>query len=255
MSVIKGRQDGLFVSSTGTEIGKTIAVSGISAWFKAHMKRPPQVWKPVQSGVQLGDVIADSYRLKHGGWLTNVPEKEIVSSTFRAPLAPMAAARREQSAISYTSLIEEGRVRMGRQGPLLIEGAGGVAVPFTPSKTMAHLAADLGLPMMIVAAPLLGTISHTVTAIHYARYCGVQEIKVVIGGVTPQIQDESLPDVKENAAIIEELTGVPVLGIMPWLPHPVTYSEVEWRLWREEWVQAMEEQTVWTDWLRQCLRT
>ncbi|WP_028544616.1 dethiobiotin synthase [Paenibacillus taiwanensis] len=253
MSDVKGRTAGLFVSSTGTELGKTIAVSGISAWFKVHTKRSPQVWKPVQSGVQLGDVNADSYRLKHGGWLTDVSEKEIVSSTFSAPLAPMAAARREQSTIFYAALLEEGRRRMERQGPLLVEGAGGVAVPFTPNKTMAHLAADLELPLLIVAAPLLGTISHTVTAIHYARNCGVQEMKVVIGGMTPQLQEERLSDVEENAAIIEELTGVPVLAMMPWLPHPVTYSEVKWQLWREEWVQAMEQQQAWTDWLSQCL--
>lgn len=240
---------GIFVSSTGTEQGKTILASGIAAWWKSVTGAAPAVWKPVQSGVQWGASNADSYRLKWGGGLEDKQEQDIVSLAFSAPLSPLAAAARENVSINCAALRREGITRLSQGLPLVVEGAGGVAVPFANTYTMCSLASDLELPMLIVAQPLLGTISHTVTAVHYAREQGIPDIAVVMGGLAPE-QLEREHECEENAQIIAEQAQVPVLGRLPWIPQPVMHDPHAWSSWRAQWVEAMSRVSLLCDWLK-----
>ena len=89
--------------------------------------------------------------------------------------------------------------------PLVIEGAGGVLVPMTRTILSADLFARWGLPVVLVAATGLGTISHTATAVESLRGRGV-----ILHGIA--FVGEDNPD---NIATIAELTGARVLGRLP----------------------------------------
>lgn len=243
-------QRGVFVSSTGTEQGKTVLASGIAAWWHRESAQLPEVWKPVQSGAQWGDAAADSYRLKWGGGLTHKEEQELVTLSFCAPLSPLAAAEREGIELDFASLIAEGASRLSDTTPLIVEGAGGVAVPFTKEHTMTDLAIALQLPMLIVANPLLGTISHTVTAVEYVRSRGLADVAVIMGGLSPERGDRE-QECHDNVRIISDMASVAVLGRMPWLPHPECHDARSWEKWRVQWLALMGEQQPLCDWLRQ----
>ncbi|MDU5146069.1 MAG: dethiobiotin synthase [Paenibacillus dendritiformis] len=240
---------GLFVSSTGTETGKTIVASGIAAYLHSVRRRKLSLWKPVQSGVALGAPDADSYRLRMGSGMSELAEEGIATWTLREPLAPWMASEREGVRLSVEALLEEGRRRMESDEFLLAEGAGGIAVPFTREMTMADLAQGLGLPVLLVAAPGLGTVSHTVTAISYARQRGIADIGVVFSG-PPEAATER--EREENGRMIEAMTNVPVLGAMPWLPQPEGIHAADpsaWAAWRGRWLQCTMRLSRLTEWL------
>lgn len=229
---------GLFVSSTGTEVGKTVVASGIAAYLHSVRRRKLSLWKPVQSGVALGSPDADSYRLRMGSGMSELAEEDVATWTLREPLAPWMACEREGIRFSVEALMEEGSRRLESDAFLLAEGAGGIAVPLTREMTMADLAQGLGLPVLLVSAPGLGTVSHTVTAIHYARERGNDDIAVVFSG-PPEAASER--EIQENACMIEAMTNVPVLGLMPWLPQPEGIQAADpsaWAAWRERWLQC-----------------
>ncbi|TVX88363.1 dethiobiotin synthase [Paenibacillus agilis] len=255
MALLEGRfGKGIFISATGTEIGKTVVASGISHWMHIHKSGTTALWKPVQSGVELGTVEADSYRLLKGSGLTNVEERDLVTWTFDEPLAPWAAAKREGLDIDMAELIAEGERRLRAVDRLVVEGAGGVAVPFHARHTMADLSAALQLPMLIVAAPLLGTVSHTVTAVQYARSKGVKDVAVLFSaaGITPTTylnNNAYEQQLHENAEMIESLAEVSVLGAVPYLPHPNRMDEEMWSNWRKAWLRETAHITALYDWL------
>jgi dethiobiotin synthetase len=73
------------------------------------------------------------------------------------------------------------------------------------------LATLLGLPLLIVARAHLGTLNHTFLTVRYARERATPVIGVVLNGRDPAADD---PSVDDNAAMIEEMCAVPVLGTL-----------------------------------------
>jgi len=94
---------------------------------------------------------------------------------------------------------------------MLVEGAGGIMVPIIGRYLMADLAKLLGLPVLIVARPGLGTVNHTLLTVEYAKARGLQVAGIIINGFK---QSEAGLAEKTNLGLIEELSGVPVVGII-----------------------------------------
>lgn len=229
---------GLFVSSTGTGIGKTIVTAGIGAYYRELCQRRIRVWKPVQSGVTVGDPEADSYRLRMGIGLIDTSEEEVATWTLQDPLAPWMAFERAGIAFAFDRLLEEGRKLQEDGSFLLAEGAGGIAVPFSMEHTMADAARELHLPVLLVASPGLGTVSHTVTAVQFARDRGITDMAVVFSG-SPTLADNR--ELEENAYMIETIAKVPVCGLVPWLMQPAHARATEhaaWAAWRKQWLES-----------------
>ncbi|MBI5155305.1 dethiobiotin synthase, partial [Candidatus Poribacteria bacterium] len=94
---------------------------------------------------------------------------------------------------------------------VLVEGAGGIAVPVTDTLDMAGLAARWNLPVLVVARAGLGTLNHTALTVAYARQRGLRAAGIVINGWPEE------PGVAEstNPAELERLTRLPILGRVP----------------------------------------
>ncbi|MDB5055153.1 MAG: dethiobiotin synthase, partial [Bacilli bacterium] len=193
-----------------------------------------QLWKPVQSGAALGTPAADSYRLLHGSGLAG-SEADIASHTFTAPVAPWLAARLAGTPLIYRDLVAEGRRRLARGGCLLVEGAGGLLVPLADEQRMVDLAADLELPLLIIARTGLGTVNHTLLTVECARQAGLEVLGVILNGCEPAGQSMAA----DNARMIEQFGKVSVLGILPWLAHD-RWDEAGWKVWRQRWTSELE---------------
>ena len=120
---------GLFVTGTDTGVGKTVLTAALAASFRAE-KLNVGVWKPVQSGALLGNGITDAERLLQGSGIDERPEA-VAPFTFEAPLTPLLAAKQAGVTLTMKALISAGEPLNKRYDALLIEGAGGTAVPLT----------------------------------------------------------------------------------------------------------------------------
>jgi dethiobiotin synthetase len=99
---------------------------------------------------------------------------------------------------------------------LLVESAGGVLSPYSEDLTAADLAAALGLPLLLIARNALGTINHTALAIAELRRRHLPLTGVLFVDTTAV----STPDRAHNPRLVRALTGVRVLGTLPFLPVP-----------------------------------
>jgi dethiobiotin synthetase len=205
--------NGLFVTGTDTGVGKTVVTAGIVCALRAR-GHAVGVAKPVQSGALTLDPEGDAMLLKR--W-TRVAESpgEIAPFSFAAPLAPSVAAELEGRAVDRAYVLAHVRAVAERYEAVVVEGAGGLLVPLGEDWTIADLARDLALPVLVVARAGLGTVNHSALTVRVARDAGLDPIGVILNGPT----DDSTG---ANARLIERVADVPVLGHMPQLDGELT---------------------------------
>jgi len=157
-----------FVTSTGTDIGKTfistaIVQGGIATNHSCY------AIKPIISGFDQNDVInTDTGRLITALGLSHDIETINSLSPWRysAPISPDIAASREGDKIDFGDLIEFCQQAIGRvQDILLVEGVGGAMVPLDDHHTVTDWISVLDIPVLLVAGTYMGTISHILTAL------------------------------------------------------------------------------------------
>jgi dethiobiotin synthetase len=158
----------IFVSGTGTDVGKTFVTTGLIRHFLAGGGAVDAI-KPVVSGFDPADLAAsDSGALLAAlrRPLTLAEAQRISPWRFAAPLSPDMAAKREGRAIAFDVVTDFCRSAMAaHRGHLFIEGIGGIMVPLDQSHTVLDLITQLRLPLLLVAGTYVGTISHTLTAL------------------------------------------------------------------------------------------
>jgi dethiobiotin synthetase len=173
----------IFVTATGTDVGKTFITAGLIRHLRAA-GRPVDAIKPVVSGFdpaawQDTDPAALLAAL---GRPISLDEIERISPwRFKAQLSPDVAARREGRTIDFKELTEFCRRAMAaRKGVLLIEGVGGIMVPLDQHRTVLDLMSMLRIPVILVAGSYVGTISHTLTALEVLARRNIDIAAVVI---------------------------------------------------------------------------
>lgn len=204
---------GVMVVGTDTGVGKTW-VTGAMVGLLRSVGVDAFAWKPVQSGSAPGDPEADSARLKWLGGLEE-PEELICPATLAEPLAPALAARRAGVVLDparWRDLLA-GWIR--RREMVFVEGAGGIAVPLADGYTVADLAADAGIPLLLVARAGLGTVNHIVLTVAYARQRGLRVKGLILNGYGKEGES---PAERTNPDLIRASTDVPILGRVPWIP-------------------------------------
>ncbi len=149
---------GLFVTGTDTGVGKT-AVSCALARALRGRGVDVGVMKPIETGVPAAGP-EDARALREAAGAADRLE-EICPLRFALPAAPTVAAEAEGREVDLALLRRSAEGLASRHELLLVEGAGGLLVPAAPGRSMADLAAELGLPLLVVARTRLGTINHT----------------------------------------------------------------------------------------------
>ncbi len=201
---------GLLVTGTDTGVGKTVITAGLARVLTDRDEKIG-VMKPVETGCPEDGWPADAGFLARAARVDD-PMDLVVPCRFREPLAPLVAARREGRVVDVEKIREAFGKLTVKYDRLLVEGAGGLSVPLTEDVDTAELAALLGLKVLVVARPGLGTLNHTRLTVHYARAHGLQVIGVVISGFDPHTKDVAE---RTNPEVIESRCAVPVLGLVP----------------------------------------
>lgn len=181
---------GVIVTGTDTGIGKTVFAAALAGALGATY------WKPIQCGLDGG---GDSERVRA---LAELPPDKILPEAYRLRLAasPHRAAEAEGLEISISNL------RLPEiEGPLVIEGAGGLMVPVNRQTLMLDVFASWRLPVVLVARTALGTINHSLLSIEALNGRNIPIFGIVFVG----------DEVADSERTIAEMGNVRRLGRLP----------------------------------------
>ena len=193
---------GVFVTGTGTDVGKTVLAAAIARSMAATGARV-SVFKPAVSGLDQ-DAEPDHALLRRAAGSTQ-SDAEVAPYRFGPPVSPHLAAELVGEPIDPEHVVASARAAAEGADFLVCEGVGGLLVPLTLGYLVRDFARELGLPVVIAAAPGLGTINHTLLTVEAARAVGL-EAKLVV--LTPWPDDPSAVE-RSNRNAIEQLCEVP----------------------------------------------
>lgn len=206
---------GYLVTATDTGVGKTVVTAGIAAAL-ARRGVDVGVMKPFATGARRvgGRLVSDDALFLQRAAGNDDPLDLINPVCLRPPLAPSIAARVARKTVNLDGALAAWRDLRSRHSTMVVEGVGGLLVPLFTGFTVAHLARRLSLPLLIVTRPTLGTINHTALTVHAARSFGLRVAGLVINHAA---KIRPGPAERHNPAALEAETGVPILGIVPYL--------------------------------------
>jgi dethiobiotin synthetase len=186
---------GVFVTGTGTEVGKTVVAAAIA---RTHAARGEQVavFKPAVSGLAEGGESDHSLLRRAAGSAQS--DDEIAPYRYGPPVSPHLGAEMVGETIDRERLLAVARAAADGAGFLVCEGVGGLMVPLTLGYLVRDLARELALPVVIAAAPGLGTINHSLMTVECARAVGLEVAAVVL---TPWPDDPGTVEASNREAI------------------------------------------------------
>ncbi len=168
---------GVFVTGTGTEVGKTVVAAAIARTLAAEDKRVA-VFKPAVTGLEEKGETDHALLRRASG--SQQGDEEIAPYRYDPPASPHLAAALAGEEIDPARLREAAQAAAAGADAIVCEGVGGLLVPLSPTYLVRDLAADLGYPIVIVAAPGLGTINHTLLTVEAGRAAGLEVAAVVL---------------------------------------------------------------------------
>ena len=198
---------GIFITGTDTSIGKTVVTAALALSLEG-MGLNVGVMKPIQTGTEVPGISdLEFIELVTG---RSYPGEDHCPYSFKKPLSPLAASRIEGREIS----IEKIKRAYGRLSDahdiVAVEGAGGLLVPILENYYMSDLARDLGLSLILVTRPDLGTLNHTALTVESANARGLSVLGIIISNFPAE------PSVVEttNPALLRHMTGLPIIGVL-----------------------------------------
>lgn len=214
---------GVFVTGTGTEVGKTVVAAAIARTLAAS-GRSVAVFKPAVSGLDdYADGGEPDHSLLRRASGSDQTDDEIAPYRYGPAVSPHLAAELAGEAIDPTRLMTAARAASRRGDFLVCEGVGGFLVPLTPGYLVRDLARELSLPVAIAASPGLGTINHTLLTLEAVRSVGLEPAAVIL---TPWPSDPG-PMEDSNRATIADLGQVSVEVLPPLdLARPGSWPDV-----------------------------
>jgi dethiobiotin synthetase len=228
---------GLFVTGTGTDVGKSVLGAALLAAMAAAGE-PVRAHKPVLTGLAGRGPIdrvqptADSRRpadhellgaAAHSSWpadhellgaAAGMPPEEVTPLRYGPAVSPHLAAAMAGEHIDPAGLLAAG-FAAASAGTAIVEGVGGLLTPLADGYTVCDYALALGLPVLIAARPGLGTINHTLLTVAAARAAGL-ELRAVV--LTPWPSRPSRLE-RSNRETIARMAGLEVAGL-PRVHHP-----------------------------------
>ncbi len=218
---------GLFITATDTGAGKTF-VAAIIARALRMQGQVVRACKPVATGA---DWISGRWLSEDTRILAEATGDEEVGKitpwTFATPAAPPVAAQAAGVTLRLDELAAAVRRREAPETTVLVEGIGGLLCPLTENETVADLATELDLPLVVVARRSLGTLNHTLLTLEVAQVRRLRVAGVVVCETSPMTGMAEETNVEE----LRRRIGVPLLAVVthqrkgaPWAA-----PTVDWR--------------------------
>ncbi len=216
----------LFVSGIDTGIGKTIATGLMAAWFQEQGHRPI-TQKLVQTGCQItSDDIQVHRRLMGVEPLPEDNENTTCPLIYSFPASPHLAAALAGDSIDTERIVACARRLAACYDIVLVEGAGGLCVPLTHDTVAIDFVAQQKWPVILVSAPRLGSINHTLLSLEAIHTRGIELAAIIFNlhlTAAPEIVTDTRRLIREavarmgsDAPVIDLPRNVDVNHTPPW---------------------------------------
>ena len=210
--------NGLLIAATDTDCGKTVLTCALMAYWRQYCSaRRLGVLKPVQSGQGDRELFQQLFDLEQS-------LDELNPVFYQAPLAPPIAAALEQKTVDLAPAWQRYATLDGQCDWVLVEGLGGLGSPVTDEMTVADLAADWRLPVVLVVPVKLGAIANAVANVALARQHQLQLQGIILNCHTSNAE-QNLEQLAPPA-MISNLTRIPILGVLPHLNDPTNLDQL-----------------------------
>lgn len=196
----------LCITGTDTGIGKTQVTVALLAALRARGRRVAGM-KPIETGITERHAGTDAARLRAVAGGVHAAN-DVCPITYEEPLAPLVAAERSGRAVAL-DLLDAAHARLAASAPdgVIVEGAGGLLVPFTRDADLATLAARWACDLVVVAGDRLGVLNHVLLTVREAERRGLRVRAVVLVALRAAPGD------------VAETTNLPVLrSLLPEVP-------------------------------------
>jgi dethiobiotin synthetase len=200
------KMNAIFVAGTDTGVGKTL-VAGLLAGYLIGRGKSVVTQKWVAAGS--AEDIKTHLKIAH---LAGTENRDLVAPySFKLAASPHLAARLERKAINKKKIEKSFITLSGRYDFVIIEGAGGLLVPIGRKSLLIDILEDLKIPTLLVVHNRLGAINHALLSIEALKARSIPVIGIVFNNLSKEKKVIS----DDNQRIVEEISGVTVLGELP----------------------------------------
>lgn len=202
----------LFITATGTDIGKTY-VSGLIVKKMREYGFDCGYFKPVLSGAVMneGELIPGDCKFVVDMAGLDCKPLDCLSYCFEEAVSPHLASARQGVVISEDKILEDYKFHSQKYDYVLIEGAGGITCPLAVDEDKVFLLSDLvkamGTDVLLVADGGLGTINSVLTSVEYIQKRGLK-----IAGIILNNYDKDDFMHRDNKDMVECLTNIKVVA-------------------------------------------
>jgi len=189
-----------FITATDTGAGKTYVTALLLRALRAE-GRDAVGYKPVSCGDRDDAVIL----VEAGGRVE--PMDAVNPLWYSSAVAPYVAGLLENRPLDPASLLGGYRSLAQRHEIVLVEGVGGWEVPLAPGYGLPDLAAELGLPVLLVVSNKLGALNHTILTVRAIQARGLSCAGLVFNNADDELDTAAIT----NKGVIGDLCGVPVI--------------------------------------------
>ncbi len=186
----------IFITATDTNIGKTIISSLLCQSLLEHNYKKVNYCKPIQTGAD-----DDTTTVLN---ITDLKQQKNISPIYyyNLPISPNRASSIENRPIDFKVLK---KYFDNMQGISIWEGAGGIEVPLTKSKTTIDLIKMFNIPIIVVSSTKLGTINHTILTVKNAFINNIKVAGIILVGD----KDHGLKECLEQYLPIKVICEIP----------------------------------------------
>lgn len=204
---------GVFITGTDTGAGKTV-ITGLLARYLLGKGYGVITQKWIQTGAETfpPDIKSHLRLMKRRRSHIENYLPHVSPYSFRFASSPHLAANLEGRKIKIEKIKRSYKFLSKRFDFIIVEGIGGVLVPFNEKKLVIDAAKELRLPVLIVADNKLGAINHSILTVEAIKNRNMKILGIIFNSRTPKANRIIL---KDNPRIIKKLTGVTVLGSLP----------------------------------------
>ncbi len=201
----------LFVTGTDTDVGKTYITAGLAVAFRkmgidVGVMKPFAAGKAQKKGYKSEDIVILSKAAQACD-----PENLVNPQFFKIPASPYTAWKTLKTKPKVSTILSSFKKLTKLHDMILVEGMGGIMTPILEDYYITNLIKEMKIPTVIVTRSKIGTVNHTIMTI---KMC--EKYKIPVKGIIINNFDDGYP-IKDLTRDLENLTGVPVLGSIPFI--------------------------------------
>ena len=200
-----------FVTGTDTDVGKTYITAGLAVTFR-KMGLDVGVMKPFAAGTaQKKRFKSEDVKILSKSAQVNDPENLINPQFFKISASPYTAWKKLKIKPKVSTILSSFKKLSKLHETILVEGMGGVMTPILKDYYITNLIKEMNIPALIVTRSKIGTVNHTIMTV---KMC--EKYKIPVKGIIINNFDVGYP-IKQLTSDLQNLTGVKVLGSIPFL--------------------------------------